>query len=55
MSYKDKERVMQSKSDSIEIMINDKVDEDKEEFLESLFNKYQIRLEISMRCSKFIY
>ena len=35
---------MHSKRESKEIMINDKVNEDIEELLESLFNIYQTRL-----------
>ena len=41
----DGERVMNSKSDSIENMINDKENEDMEESFESLLSRYQIGLE----------
>ena len=46
---------MHSKSDNIEIMINDKADEVMEEFFQSLLSRYQIRLEISMKGSDFIF
>ena len=36
----DEERVMHSKSDSMEIMINDKADEIVEELFQSLRNRY---------------
>ena len=42
---------MHSKSDSIEIMINDKADE----VIEELFSRYQIRLETSMKGRDFIF
>ena len=51
----DEERVMHSKSDNIEFMIHDNTDEVTKELLESCFNKYQIRLETSMRSSDFIF
>ena len=51
----DEERVMHSKSDNIEIMINDKADEVIEVLFESLFNRYQIGLETSIRGSDFIF
>ena len=37
---------MHSKSDNIEIMINDKADEVVEELFQSFFSRYQIGLEI---------
>ena len=43
-SKHDEERVMHSKSDNIEIMINDKADEVVEEILQSLLSRYQIGL-----------
>ena len=46
---------MHSKSDNIEIMINDKPDEVIEERFESLFNAYQIGLETSIRGNDFIF
>ena len=46
---------MYSKSDNIEIMINDKADEVIEELFQSLLFKYQVGLEISMRGSDFIF
>ena len=51
MSSKDngEERVMHSKSDNIEIMINDKVGAVIEEIYQSLFPRYQIGLEASVK------
>ena len=46
---------MHSKSDNIKIMINDKADEFIERRFETLFNRYQIGLETSMRGSDFIF
>ena len=46
---------MHSKSDNIEIMINDKADEFIEELFQSFLSRYQIRLEISIRGSDFIF
>ena len=46
---------MHSKSDNIEIMINDKPDEVIEKRFESLLNTYQIGLETSMRSNDFIF
>ena len=46
---------MHSKSDNIEIMIYDKVQEVIEELFEILLNKYQIGLETAMRGSDFIF
>ena len=51
----DEERVMHSKSNNIEFMTYDNADEVFGELLESLFNRYQIRLETSMRESDFIF
>ena len=47
MSFKDtdKERLMHSKSDNIEIMINDKVDQVIHKLFHSLFSQYQVSLE----------
>ena len=41
----DKECVMHSKRDDIEIMINDKADKVAEELFQSHLSRYQIRLE----------
>ena len=41
----DEERVMHSKSDNKEMMINDKKDEVIEEIFQSLLSRYQIGLE----------
>ena len=52
----DEDRVMHSKSDNIEIMINDKADEVIGELFEYFFIKsYQIGLKTSMRSSDFIF
>ena len=53
VSYKnnDEERVMHSKSDKLETMINDKPEEVTEELFKSLLSRYQIVLEISMKGS----
>ena len=48
----DKERVRHSKSDNIEIMINDKVEEVIEELFKSLKNRYQNNL-VSMKGTEF--
>ena len=50
----DEERVMHSKSDNIEIMINDEADEVIKELFDSLKNRYQNNLE-SMKGSKFVF
>ena len=49
------EHVMHSKTDNIEIMINDKVDEVIENFFQSHFSRYQIGLETSMKGHNFIF
>ena len=49
----DEERVMHSKSDNIEIMINDEADEVIKELFDSLKNRYQNNLE-SMKSSEFV-
>ena len=46
---------MHSKSDSIEIMINDKADEVIEKLFQSLLSRYQIGLEISMKDSDVMF
>ena len=51
----DEERVMHSKCDSIEIMINDKTDEFIEELFQSILSKFQIGLETLMKASDFIF
>ena len=45
---------MHSKSDNIEIMINDEADEVIEELLKSLKNRYQNNLEL-MKGSEFVF
>ena len=52
---KDEESAMHSKTDNIEIMINDKVDEVIVELFESLHNSYKNNLEISMKRSEFVF
>ena len=49
------EHVMHSKSDHIEIMINEKVDEVIEKPFQSLPSRYQIGLETPMKGSDFIF
>ena len=49
------EHVTHSKSDNIEIMINDKADEDVEELIESLLKRYQNNLEKLIKGSEFIF
>ena len=48
------ERVMHSKSDNIEIMINDGADEAEKNYFDSLKNRYQNNLE-SMVVSEFVF
>ena len=49
------ECVMHSKSNIIEILINDKADEVIEELFQSLLSKYEIGLETWIRVSNFIF
>ena len=51
----DEEHVMHSKSDNIEFMPYDNVNEVVNELLESLLSRYQIVLETSMSGSDFIF
>ena len=51
----DEERMMHSKSEYIEIMINDKADEAIEELFQPLLSRYQIGLETSMKSSEFVF
>ena len=51
----DEERVMHSKSDNTEVMINDEADEAIEELFKSLLHRYQNNLEKLMRVSKFAF
>ena len=46
---------MHSKSDNIEIKINDKADVNVEQLFESLVKRYQSKLERSIRVSDFIF
>ena len=50
----DEERVMHSKRDNIEIMINEEVDGVIKELFDSLKNRYQTNLE-SMKSSEFVF
>ena len=50
----DEECVMHSKSDNIEIMMNDRADEVTEKLFDSLKNRYQNNLE-SMKGSEFVF
>ena len=47
----DEEQIMHSKSDNIEIMINDEADEVIQVLFQSLLFRYQIGLEILMKGS----
>ena len=51
----DNERIMHSKSDNIEIMVNYKADEVIEELFQSLLSRYQIGLETSMKGSDLVF
>ena len=46
---------MHSKSDNIEIMKNDEVDEVIEQFFESLKKRHQNKLKESMKGSEFVF
>ena len=46
---------MHSRSDNIEIMMNDKADEVMEELFQSLLSRYQIGLEAPMKSSEFVF
>ena len=50
----DEERVMHSKRDNKEIMINNKTDKVIEELFQSILFRYEIGLETSMRGSDFV-
>ena len=51
--YTDEELVTYSKTDNIESMIINKADEVIEELFQSLLSRYQIGLEISMKCYQY--
>ena len=51
----DDERVMHSKSDNIEIIINDKAYEVIEKLFQSLLSKHQIGLETLMKGNEFVF
>ena len=55
LKHKDEESVMHSKTDNIEIMINDKADAVIVELFKSLHNSYKNNLEISMKRSEFVF
>ena len=46
---------MQSKSNNVQFMFYDNAHEVIEQLFESLLNRYQVGLEISMRVSDFIF
>ena len=51
----DEERVIHSRSDKIEIVINDKVSEFVEDLFQSLLSRYQILLKTSIKGCDFIF
>ena len=51
----DKTRTMHTKSNNVEIMIGSETDEIIEDLFKSFLQKYQERLEESMRGSEFVY
>ena len=51
----DEEHVIHSRSDKIEIMINDKVPEFVEDLFQSLLSRYQILLKTSVKDCDFIF
>ena len=51
----DEEYIRHSKSDNVELMINDKSEEVIEELFQSPLSRYQIGLETSMRGSEFVF
>ena len=51
----DEERLMHSKRDNIEIIINDKTEEVIKEYFESHLSRYQISLETTTITSNFIF
>ena len=51
----DEEHVMHSKSNNIEIMVNDKLEDVIKELFQSLLSRYQIGMKTSMRVSDFIF
>ena len=51
----DEERVMHLKSDNIELILYDNASEVVNKFFESLFSRYQICLETSIKGSDFIF
>ena len=50
----DEERAIHLKTDNIESMINDKIDEVIEEQFQSLLSGYQVRLETSIKGSDLV-
>ena len=54
-NYNDEEQVMNSKSNNIEIMTYDNINEVVKEIFEWFFSRYQIGLETSMGGSDFIF
>ena len=52
--YNDEERIMHSKCDNMEIIINDEADEVTKELFDSLKNRYQNNLE-SIKVSELVF
>ena len=52
--YNDEERIMHSKCDDMEIIINDEADEVTKELFDSLKNRYQNNLE-SIKVSELVF
>ena len=51
----DKDHIMYSKSDNIDIMIYDKADEVIKDIFELIISRYQNGLETLMRCTDFTF
>ena len=51
----DKDHIMYSKSDNIDIMIYDKADEVIKDIFELIISRYQNGLETLMKCTDFIF
>ena len=51
----DKNHIMYSKSDNIDIMIYDKAGEVIKDIFELIISRYQIGLETLMKCTDFIF
>ena len=51
----DKDHIMYSKSDNIDIMIYDKADEVIKDIFDLIISRYQNGLETLMKCTDFIF